>query len=209
MDKKRLFIAINLPETVKNKLFDWELKLEKEYGLGEFRGKNINWVIKKNLHITLIFIGYATDDETYEIARTIKTVAKNHQQFFINLEKIILGPASANPPAGEAGATAGKPPIARMFWVQGEKSQELANLQFDLEDALSMGNNYQKEVRAFSPHVTLARFESGVGKTIAEKGMVEKKINYQIPVESIELMQSTLGRSGPEYITLELVELGK
>ncbi|MCX6730058.1 MAG: hypothetical protein NT058_00975, partial [Candidatus Portnoybacteria bacterium] len=91
MNKKRLFIAINLPETVKDKLFDWELKLEKEYELGEFRGKNINWVIKKNLHITLIFIGYATDDETYEIARIIKTVAKNHQQFFVNLEKIILG----------------------------------------------------------------------------------------------------------------------
>ncbi|MFH1129498.1 MAG: RNA 2',3'-cyclic phosphodiesterase [Patescibacteria group bacterium] len=194
MNKKRLFIAINLPETVKDKLFDWELKLEKEYELGEFRGKNINWVIKKNLHITLVFIGNATDDETYGIAKTIRDVAKNHQQFFVNLDKIILGPSDGS---------------ARMFWAQGGKSQELAELQFDLEESLDIGDNPQKEARAFSPHVTLARLKSNVSKIIKEKGIIEKKINYQIPIESIELMQSTLGRSGPEYTTLELVELGK
>ncbi len=193
MNKKRLFVAINLPEAIKNKLFDWELKLEKEYELGEFRGKNINWVIKKNLHITLVFIGYATDDETYEIAKIIKTIAKNHQQFFVNLERIILGPPDGS---------------ARMFWAEGEKSQELAELQFDLEKSLDIGDNPQKQARAFRPHVTLARLKSSVSEIIKKKGIIEKKINYQIPVESIELMQSTLGRSGPEYTTLELVELG-
>ena len=110
MNKKRIFIAINLPERVKSGLFDWELKLEQEYGLGEFRGRNINWVIKNNLHITLIFIGYATDDETYDIARKMKNVAKRHQSFFINLEKIILGPPNRS---------------ARMFWVEEKSHQEL------------------------------------------------------------------------------------
>lgn len=195
MTKKRIFIAINLPEQIKKKLFEWELKLEQEYGLGEFRGRNINWVIKNNLHITLIFIGYATDEETYEIAKTIKETAKNHQSFFINLESIILGPT-------------GKP--SRMFWVEGEKNQELAELQNDLENALSVGNSYQKEIRAFKSHITLARFKSSkVAKKIKEQGIVNKKINYQVPVDSIELMQSVLSRFGPEYIILESVELGK
>jgi 2'-5' RNA ligase len=195
MTKKRIFIAINLPEAIKKKLFDWELKLEQEYGLGEFRGRNVSWVIKNNLHITLIFIGYATDEETYEIAKKMKEVAKKHQSFFINLESIVLGPTN-------------KP--SRMFWVQGEKSQELAELQSDLETALNMGSGHKEEVRAISPHITLARFKSSeIAKTITEKGTVEKKINYQIPVESIELMQSTLSRSGPEYTILELAELGK
>lgn len=195
MTKKRIFIAINLPEQTKKKLFEWELKLEQEYGLGEFRGRNINWVIKNNLHITLIFIGYATDEETYEIAKTIKEIAKNHQSFFINLESIILGPT-------------GKP--SRMFWVEGEKSQELAELQNDLENALSMSNGYQKEIRAFKSHITLARFKSSeVAKKIKERGIVNKKINYQVSVDSIELMQSVLSRFGPEYIILESAELGK
>jgi len=194
MTKKRLFVAINLPEAIKDKLFDWELKLEKEYGLGEFRGKNINWVIKKNLHITLIFIGYVTDDETYEIAKTVREIAKQHQQFFINLERIIVGPPDDK---------------AKMFWVEGEKSQELADLQFDLEKSLDIGDNPQKEARAFKPHITLARLKSNVSKIVKEKGIIEKKINYQIPVESIELMQSVLRRSGPEYTILELAELEK
>jgi len=195
MTKKRIFIAINLPEQTKKRLFDWELKLEQEYRLGEFRGRNINWVIKNNLHVTLIFIGYATDEETYEIAKTIKAVAKKHQSFFINLESIVLGPPNKN---------------ARMFWVEGEKSQELAELQNDLENALSTGNNCQKEIRAFKPHITLARFKSSeIARKIKEQGIVDKKINYQIPVDSIELMQSNLGRCGPEYIILESMELGK
>jgi 2'-5' RNA ligase len=193
MSKKRLFIAINLPEQIKKRLFDWELKLEQEYGLGEFRGRNVNWVIKNNLHITLIFIGYATDEETYEIAKKMKEVAKKHQSFFINLESIVLGPM-------------GKP--SRMFWVEGEKSQELADLQNDLESVLSVSSGYGKEIRAFKPHITLARFKSSeVARRIKEQGIVDKKINYQVPVDSIELMQSTLGRFGPEYTILELVNL--
>lgn len=191
MNKKRLFIAINLPEQIKRKLFEWELKLEQEYGLGEFRGRSINWVARNNLHITLVFIGYAADDETYEIAQQMKAVAKNHKQFFIDLERIILAPPD-------------KP--ARMFWVQGGKSQELADLQNDLNEEIQQlsGAKYN----AFRPHINLARFKSNVARIIKEKGMTEIKIDYQIPVESIELMQSNLKRSGAEYIILERVNLG-
>ncbi|HOZ16562.1 MAG TPA: RNA 2',3'-cyclic phosphodiesterase [Candidatus Portnoybacteria bacterium] len=201
MIKKRIFIAINLSKQIKKQLFDWELKLEQEYKLGEFRGKNINWVIKDNLHITLVFIGYATDDEIYDIAKKMKSVAKKHQPFFINLEKIILGPASSiNRPLKSK----------RMFWVEGEKSQELAKLQNDLEGALNMNDNYQKELYVFNPHITLARFKSSeVVKRIKEQGIVDKKISYQISVDNIELMQSNLSRRGPEYIVLESIELGK
>jgi len=187
MSKKRLFIAINLPDEVKRKLVEWR-------GKWDFDKRYINWVIKKNIHITLIFIGYVDNDETYRIAKIIGEVAKKHQPFYINLEKIIAGPPNATP---------------RMFWVEGEKSQELANLQMDLENALSFGGNYKKEARAFRPHITLARFKYEVTKKIREMGSVEEKINYQIPVDSIELMQSDLRRTGPIYTNLESAELGE
>jgi RNA 2',3'-cyclic 3'-phosphodiesterase len=189
MTKKRIFIAINLPEQVKRKLFEWELKLEQKYGLGEFRSKNINWVIRNNLHITLIFIGYVTDDEIYEICKTAKEVAKNHSQFYIELEKIVTGPPHKQ---------------ARMFWVEGAKSQELANLQIDLENALSGTNNHKKEIRPFSPHITLARFTNQVAKILPEIGEIFKS---SVSVDSIDVMQSVLHRNGPEYTILERVEL--
>jgi 2'-5' RNA ligase len=197
MNKKRIFIAINLSEQLKKKLFERELKLEQKYQLGEFRGKNINWVIKNNLHITLIFIGYVTDDETYEICKTVKNVAKNHSQFYIDLERIITGPTYAK-------ASAGKPPTPRMFWVEGEKSQELANLQTDLENELSGGMGYKKEIRLFRPHITLARFTNQVAKILPE---INDIFNSSISVDSVDVMQSVLHRTGPEYTILERVEL--
>lgn len=190
MNKKRIFIAINLSDQLKKKLFEWGLKLEQKYQLGEFRGKNINWVIKNNLHITLIFIGYVTDDETYEICKTVREVARKHAQFYINLEKIIKGPER-------------KP--ARMFWVQGEKSQELANLQAGLENALSGNNNYKKEVRPFSPRITLARFTGPVARILPE---INEIFDSSVSVDSIDVMQSILHRTGPEYTILERVNLG-
>lgn len=189
MVKKRIFIAINLSDQLKRKLFEWELKLEQKYQLGEFRSKNINWVIKNNLHITLVFIGYVTDDETYKICKTVKEVAKNHSQFYIDLEKIITGPPHKQ---------------ARMFWVEGGKSQELANLQAGLENTLSGANHYKKEVRPSSPHITLARFTNQVAEILPEINEIFKS---SVVVDSVDVMQSVLRRTGPEYTILERVEL--
>ena len=188
MTKRRLFIAINLPEEVKRKLLKYQ---EKWFDLD---AQKINWVRKENLHVTLVFIGYATDDETYEIAKTMREVAKKHEPFFVNLERIITGPPDATP---------------RMFWVEGEKSQELANLQLDLENSLNIGVGYKKEARAFKLHITLARFKYDIARQIKERGNIEEKINYQIPVDSLELMQSDLRRTGPIYTILESVNLGE
>jgi len=189
MTKRRIFIAINLSDGVKNKLMEWQVKwmdLDRKY---------INWVRKENLHITLAFIGYATDDETYEICKIIRETAKNHSQFFIKLERIITGPASS----------AGKPPkTPRMFWVEGEESQELAELQSDLENALAGGNLMKKEARAFKPHITLARFTNQIAKSLPEINDVFKS---SILVDSIDVMQSILRRTGPEYTILESINL--
>lgn len=185
MNKRRLFVAINLPEGIRKKLADWQgkwISLDRNF---------INWVAKGNLHITLVFIGYVSDDETYEICKLVREVAKKHEPFFINLERIITGPPDATP---------------RMFWVEGEKSQELANLQNDLENALSIGAGYRKEVRPFRPHITLARFKYQIAKSLPE---VNDEFKFSIPVETIEVMQSNLKRSGAEYTILESVNLGK
>ncbi len=194
MTKKRIFIAINLPEDVKKRLINYQNKwsdLDPHY---------INWVKKENLHITLVFIGYADDDETYKICNFVKEIARKQEPFYINLERIILGPAYDK-------SSAGKPPTPRMFWVEGEKSQKLADLQNDLENALSIGTGYKKEARAFRPHITLARFKYPIVKLLPEK--VDASFKCQISVETIEVMQSNLHRSGPEYSILESVNLGE
>jgi len=187
MNRRRLFIAINLPENVRIKLIRYR---DKWYDL---EPKSINWVRKDNLHITLVFLGYMTDDGMYEICQIMKDVVKRHEPFSIKLERIIVGPPKATP---------------RMFWVEGAKSQELAELQRDLEDSIAGRTYYKKEGRTYSSHITLARFKYEAAKKIKEMPEVNEPLNIEIPVESIELMQSSLKRTGPEYVVLESVELG-
>jgi len=184
MTKRRLFIAINLPENVRKRLAEWQ-------GKWNLDSKYINWVRKENIHITLVFIGYVDDDETYKICKIVREMARRHESFHLDLEKIITGPPDKTP---------------RMFWVEGEKSQELANLQNDLENALNIGTGYKKEIRPFRPHITLARFKYQIAKDLPK---IDEQFRAEIPVETIEVMQSDLHRSGPEYTILEVVNLGE
>lgn len=186
MTKRRLFIAINLPENIKKKMIDYQGKWV------DLDPKLIRWVNKFNLHITLVFIGYVDDDdEMYEICNIVRETAKKHEPFYINLEKIILGPPNKTP---------------RMFWVEGEKSKELAKLQTDLENAIAGKDYMKKEIRPYRPHITLARFRYELLKSLPK---IDEPFKFQIPVETIEVMQSELRRTGPEYTILESVNLGE
>ncbi len=188
MIKRRLFIAINLPEDAKERLIRFQGKWM------DLEPHSINWVIKPNLHITLVFLGYMNDDEMYEICQILKDVAKRHKPFSIKLEKIIVGPPNATP---------------RMFWVEGKESKELAELQKDLGESIAGRVYFKQENRAYRPHITLARFKYEVAKKIQEMPKVEELLNVEIPVESIDLMQSNLKRTGPVYAVLESIELGE
>lgn len=181
--KRRLFIAINLPEGIKKKLIDYQKKWE------SLDPNLIRWIKKESLHITLVFIGYVTDDEMYEIINNVKEVAKKHNPFLINLERIILGPPNKTP---------------RMFWVQGEKSKELGELQADLEEKIQQRSGGR---HAFRPHVNLSRFKHELLKSLSRE--VNDEFKAQVSVETIEVMQSNLRRSGAEYSVLESIELGE
>ncbi|MCJ7787087.1 RNA 2',3'-cyclic phosphodiesterase, partial [Patescibacteria group bacterium] len=84
----RVFIAINLPENIKKKLTDYQLKWPE---------LPCRWTKKENLHITLAFLGYLTDEELFEVCKITKEVALRHEPFFINLNKILYGPPKQPP----------------------------------------------------------------------------------------------------------------
>lgn len=187
--KHRIFIAINLPEKLKN-----ELKLFQEKW-SEFPAR---WVKPENLHITLIFLGYLSNSEILEALKISREVALRHQPFLINLKKIIYVPLK-------------KP--ARMIWVEGEKSKELGNLQKDLETSLlnSSIRKLETENRPYTPHITLARIKQWQFRQIEpeERPEINEDIDLSFEVKSIEMMESHLKRSGPEYTILETIPLSK
>jgi len=186
--RHRIFIAINLPEDVKKRLLDYQRK---------WLTLPVHWTKKDNLHITLIFLGYLNDEDLLETIKIVHNVVEEHQSFFINLNQILYGPPNKTP---------------RMVWVEGEKSQELANLQRDLENALYTSPNKGisgGEIQSYSPHITLGRIKEWEFKKIPleEKEDINEEISLNFSVESIEVMESDLKRGGPEYIVLESAQL--
>ncbi len=184
----RIFIAINLPEKIKNKLVGYQEK---------WPDLPIRWTKKENLHITLVFIGPARDEEIPEICKKTEEVASKNGSFEVVLNKICYGPPKKMPP--------------RMVWAIGEKSESLTKLQKELETVLmsSLKNSFKPETRPYSPHITLGRIRKWEFKQInpEERPQVDEDIFLSFEVNSIEVMESRLKRSGAEYTILELIPL--
>lgn len=185
----RIFIAINLPGKIKKKLADYQ---------ANWPELSVRWTKKENLHITLVFIGYARDEEIPEICKITKEIAEKNRVFTINLNKICYGPPKKMPP--------------RMVWASGEKSEELGKLQQELENSLlaSPAKKFIKpEKRAYSPHITLGRIKAWEFRQIEpeERPNVNEDISLSFEVNSIEVMESQLKRTGAEYNILELIPL--
>lgn len=193
MEKRhRVFIAINLPEDIKRELAKYSEKWP------ELPAK---WTAKDNLHITLEFLGDLTDTELADACKIAGEVAQRHKNFPVDLNKVLYGPPKKMPP--------------RFVWVNGEKSEELADLKEDLQECLMEKISFKPEGRSFTPHITLARILEWQFRQIEPEERPE--INEDIfpaagglvfSVESIEIMESKLRRGGPVYAILESHTLG-
>jgi 2'-5' RNA ligase len=100
-----------------------------------------------------------------------------------------------------------------MIWATGEPSEELKNLQRNLEANVYSepfpADEKREKGNYFAPHITLGRIKSWEFKSIEPEEVPEinEEISITIPVESIEIMESELKRGGPEYIVLESFQL--
>lgn len=189
--RHRIFIAINLPAEIKKDLMNFQAKWPE---------LPVRWVKPENLHITLAFLGYLVDEELLEIIKIAKEVAQKNKSFTINLNKILYGPPKKLPP--------------RMVWVEGEKSVELGKLQKYLEESLfssSIKELGEPEARPYTPHITLGRIKTWEWRRIEseEKPEVNEDISLSFEVNSIEVMESELKKTGPEYTILESSEFKK
>ena len=186
--RHRVFIAINLPEEIKKELSSLQRKWSE---------LPARWVKPENLHITLAFLGYLSDEEVAKVCEITNEVAKKHSPFSIKLVKISYGPPKKSPP--------------RMVWAIGEKSKPLTDLKNDLENELSGRVGFQPENRTFTPHITLARIRKWDFRGIdpEERPQVNEDISLSFEVSSIEVMESFLKRGGSEYEILESCPFSK
>ncbi len=121
--KRRIFIAVNLPERIKEKLADYQFKWPE---------LPCKWTKKENLHITLEFLGYLTDEELVELCQKTKQIAASKKSFTAHLNKIYYGPIGKNP--------------ARMVWTVGDRIKE-----FGITPHITLGRLKMWEFRQMNP----------------------------------------------------------
>jgi len=176
----RIFLAINLPPKIKDKLSLYKkrwLKLP------------ATWTTPQNLHITLVFLGNTSDKELTRIKDITAQVIAQHKPFTLSLFNIVYGPNAKQP---------------KMVWATGEQSPELTALQQNLASALSQRKEY-----SFSQHITLARIKEWEFRKLEpeERPVIQEEISFKIPVSSVEIMESKLKRTGAEYSIIESISL--
>lgn len=202
--KRRIFVAINFPEDIKEKLSNYQ---------NNWPDLPARWVKKDNLHITLVFLGYLLDEELIEVFKAAKEAAQKNKSFFINLKKICYGPPKKTLPRSPRPSAGDRAP--RMVWAEGEKSQELADLKESLEVSLLervRPSPLEKgRGRPFSPHITLARIRKWEFRQmeLEERPQIDEYISLDFEVNSIEIMESNLKKGGAEYTILESIPLSR
>lgn len=185
MRKRRIFIAINLPNQIKIILQDLQKKLER---------LPVRWIDLKNLHITLNFLGSLKNKEIVEVKQVIEKITSNFSGFKVWLGDIRFFPNKSH---------------AHVISVIVKSDGSLENLQKDLEKELFKLKFLTLEKREYKPHITIGRVEK-TGKKPKElqeiKG-IELKGEWR--VNNIELLQSILLPTNAKYKILKNYSLKK
>jgi RNA 2',3'-cyclic 3'-phosphodiesterase len=165
----RLFVAIDLPELVK----------EKVAGIvtGEFTGARR--VPREQLHLTLRFIGEVEAERFRAIKNALSGIMA--PPFSLTLKEVGHFPPGKHP---------------RVLWVGVEESGPLRELRNKIELAL-IDAGVEAEERGFSPHITIARLKETTPARVAV--LEEKHQLFAagpFPVEEFFLYSSTISREG-------------
>jgi RNA 2',3'-cyclic 3'-phosphodiesterase len=177
MQTIRAFIAIHLPENVKQELGRVNDQLAALAPAGSVR-----WVRPELIHLTLRFLGDTAVAQLPRLAAALDQAAAQHAPCTLRLGRVGCFPNCRRP---------------RVIWagLQGDLAQVTA-LKQALDGALApLG--WEAEDRPFAPHLTLGRVSDG-RKTqgVAWEARVEA---LEVPVTAVHLLESQLTPRGPIY----------
>jgi 2'-5' RNA ligase len=189
-DRLRLFVAVDLPEEVREALRDLQADLRAR-NLGDLR-----WARPEGIHLTLKFLGDTPAERVPAIRQALKA------------------PAAAAPPLrlalGDVGTVGNRRP--RVVWqdVVGDVGP-LKELREAVE-ALFVGMGFPPEEREYSPHLTLARVPQppphGTDERIQAALAAVTPPRAEFEVTEFVLMRSILDRTGAVYQRLAAFPLG-
>lgn len=185
--RARLFVALDLPDSVRTGIITW--------GREELKDPALRPVGPEALHITLAFLGYRPE-------RDIETLSSLVAATRAGAPRIQLGDPVQIPPKGRA----------RLFALPAE-SPGAVSLQADLQERLVVKRLYKPEKRPFWPHVTVARMRrekrgsSRPARVSRVPDALPESLREAFDGVRITLYRSQLQPEGARYTPLAQVEL--
>src|SRR5437867_125274 len=175
----RVFIAVELPDDVRRGLKEIQRDLRSLH-------ESARWVSPESIHITLKFLGEVPNKRVDNIHEALAGLS--WKPFLIKVQGIGFFPGTRSP---------------RVIWA-GMEAPTMSGLAEEL-DARMDRIGFEKERRAFRPHITLARARD----TRMDSSLVKAAAKYadhpfgSFKVDRVSLFQSTLKPTGAVYNKLK------
>ncbi len=183
----RLFIAIDLPESIKKELAGVQQRLKSS-------AVDASWTRAEGIHLTLKFLGEVPDWRIPEIMNALSSALSGIKGFRLEIAGAGSFPNIRN---------------ARVVWIG--ISGEIESLMHvrNAAEAATEQLGFKPEERTFTPHLTLGRIRNIRSRTewlMAFEHIKDIKLTG-FDVRDVKLIKSELKPSGAEYVEMGRVAL--
>lgn len=183
----RAFVGVRIDRSVVEALSRLQSELRSQLG-------GLRWVALQNLHLTLKFFGEVSDAKIPLISAALEEVGRSLPRFSMESRGIGVFPDIKNP---------------RVLWV-GVEARPLVMAAEAVEAAVEpLG--FEREKRAFEPHLTVGRWRqfNGLKENLRQAIERWKDVSFgTTQVEELILFQSALRPEGAVYSPLHVVRMG-
>src|SRR5581483_783562 len=173
-----IFIALDIPADIRKRMSEY---MERARSFAP----DARWVRVEGLHVTLNFVGEASDALVQQIKSALAAIKAT--PFEVKFESVGFFP---------------NPKAARVFWIGVDGGEPLTQLAAAVDAALEK-LGIEREEKAYHPHLTLARASSHPLREL------QPLLNGRSPqfgtmtAREFFLYQSQLQRGGSKYTKLE------
>lgn len=173
----RLFVGIDLPENIKEEVYAITKKINT-------KNAKINFVAKKNLHLTLKFLINIDPKALEELVKRLETIKES--PFKISLDSLSFFKRNGD--------------ISSIYLTL-EPKDRLVRLQQKVDECLL---DLFSKAQRFHPHLTIGRIKLLKNRQEFIKNLNQinvKKIEFDI--KEFKLFESKLTKDGPKYYILK------
>jgi len=159
------------------------------------RSREVRWCTPDQLHVTLKFLGEVPEARIPQVCQVLTDVSAGIAPFSIRLSGLGCFPTRQSP---------------RVLWCGVEDAAQGCGRWVAAADPLLAELGFERESRAYTPHITLGRSKSGDGAALLREILdrTVKLPDRPMLVQQVVLFESRLRPQGAQYIPVAGAPLG-